>query len=140
MTSGGGSAQLRSTYAVTPFEGITAAANEIGAEVTYHIGTPSHNTLPLLDGSIRQGNGEPGAYMQFWNESPSEAFLSTSPDLHAKISEPAWDVPTHSTNCFLADGVVSSSNVSLLRLCADHLYFMVLGRYEGQRGLLHPRM
>ncbi|KDQ29545.1 glycoside hydrolase family 3 protein [Pleurotus ostreatus PC15] len=105
MTSGGGSAQLRSTYAVTPFEGITAAANEIGAEVTYHIGTPSHNTLPLLDGSIRQGNGEPGAYMQFWNESPSEDFLSTSPHLHAKISEHVWDVPTHSTNCFLADGV-----------------------------------
>ncbi|KAG9218808.1 hypothetical protein CCMSSC00406_0001078 [Pleurotus cornucopiae] len=105
MTSGGGSAQLRSTYVVTPFEGITAAANEIGAEVTYHIGTPSHNTLPLLDGSIRQGNDEPGAYMQFWNESPSKDFLSTSPDLHAKISEHAWDIPTHSTNCFLADGV-----------------------------------
>ena len=108
MTSGGGSARLLSTYAVSPLEGISAAAKEIGAEVTYGIGATSHKFLPLLDPYIiRQEDGQPGALIEFWNESPGEDFLKTDADVSKPLKQCVWSTPTLGTNCFLMDGIVS---------------------------------
>lgn len=106
FTSGGGSARLSSTYTVSPLEGITAAAKELGATVEYAIGATSHRYLPLLDGYIKQKDGKPGALVEFWNESPSASFLDTMTNLQETLPECAWSTPTLGSNCFLADGVV----------------------------------
>ena len=108
MTSGGGSARLLSTYTVSPLEGITAAAKEIGAEITYGIGATSHKFLPLLDPYIRQGDGQPGALLEFWNESPQESFLNVDADVGKPLKQCVWSTPTLGSDCFLMDGIVSS--------------------------------
>ncbi|KAJ6628953.1 glycoside hydrolase family 3 protein [Mycena sp. CBHHK59/15] len=105
MTSGGGSARLLSTYTVSPLEGITAVAKEIGAEVKYCVGAASHRYLPLLDSYIRQTDGELGALIEFWNEAPSDDFISPNADLGAKLAQCVWSTPTLGTNCFLVDGI-----------------------------------
>jgi beta-glucosidase len=107
MTSGGGSARLLSTYTVSPLEGISAAAKEIGAKVTYGIGASSHKFLPLLDPYMRQKDGQPGALIEFWNESPEETFLNVDADIGKPLKQCVWSTPTLGSNCFLMDGVVS---------------------------------
>lgn len=106
MTSGGGSARLLSTYAISPLEGIRAAATEIGAEVTYTIGATTHKYLPLLNPYIKVEDGTPGAFMEFWNESPSGDFLNIAPNFSAPLAPPTWTTNTKSTECFLADHIV----------------------------------
>lgn len=110
VTSGGGSASLLSTYTVSPLEGITAAAKEIGAEVTYTVGTLSHQYLPVIDPFISH-NGKPGASIEFWNDIPAQDFLSLSPDFSKELPPHAWGTPTNSAKCFLADGIVRTSVV-----------------------------
>lgn len=107
MTSGGGSAQLLETYTVSPLEGIKQAAEAIGADVEYSVGAFSHKYLPLLDAYIHQNEvHKPGALVEFWNEAPSNDFLSPKPDFRQGLKDCAWSTPTRSTYCFLADGVV----------------------------------
>ncbi|KAI0321982.1 glycoside hydrolase family 3 protein [Amylostereum chailletii] len=101
FTSGGGSARLLETYQVSPLEGILVAARESGAKVSYTVGAHTHRFLPLLDGYITRAGGENGALLEFWNESPTEAWLESLED--GKNS--AWSTPTHSSNCFLMDGI-----------------------------------
>lgn len=107
MTSGGGSAQMLSAYTVSPLQGITEAAQEISASVKYTIGAASHKYLPLLDSYIRQSDGTPGAWVEFWNESPSPDFLDTKPMSFGNLRNCTWSTPTRGSNCFLVDGVVS---------------------------------
>ncbi|KAL1680722.1 glycoside hydrolase family 3 protein [Schizophyllum commune] len=108
MTSGGGSARLLSTYTISPLEGIEGEAKKIGAEVRYKIGATSHKYLPLLDGYIKQANGEPGALVEFWNEEPSEDFTSVQANLSGSVKPAVWSTPTKSTTCFLMDGIFST--------------------------------
>ncbi|TRM68227.1 glycoside hydrolase family 3 protein [Schizophyllum amplum] len=108
MTSGGGSARLLSTYAISPLEGIEEEAKKVGAEVKYHIGATSHKYLPLLDEHIKQADGEAGALIEFWNEEPAGDFISTQPDFSAGLKPCVWSTPTKSTNCFLMDGIDTS--------------------------------
>ncbi|KAJ7498630.1 glycoside hydrolase family 3 protein [Mycena latifolia] len=108
ITSGGGSAELLSTYKVSPREGITAAAKEIGAQVKYAIGAASHKFLPLLDPYIQQRGGSPGALVEFWNDAPSHDFLSTDADLSARLSSSSWSTPTLGSSCFMMDGIDAS--------------------------------
>ncbi|KAJ7682484.1 glycoside hydrolase family 3 protein [Mycena polygramma] len=105
MTSGGGSAQLLSTYTVSPLEGITAVAKDIGAEVKYAVGAATHRYLPLLDPYIKQKTGGAGALIEFWNQKPSEDFLKIDADLGAKLSGCDWSTPTLGTSCMFLDGV-----------------------------------
>jgi len=105
MTSGGGSARLLSTYTVSPLEGITAAAKEIGAEVTYTVGATSHKSLPLLDPYVQQRNGQSGGLLEFWNESPSADYISISPDFDVSLKKVVWDTATLTTECFMMDGI-----------------------------------
>ncbi|KAJ3516286.1 hypothetical protein NLJ89_g1217 [Agrocybe chaxingu] len=104
MTSGGGSARLLSTYTVSPLQGILAAAKEVGAEVKYTVGATSHKYLPLLDPLIRQSDGQPGAFMEFWNQ-PPPGFMKTDPDFNPTLPAPAWSTPTLGSNCIMIDGV-----------------------------------
>ena len=72
-------------------------AKKIGAEVRYKIGATSHKYLPLLDGYIKQANGEPGALVEFWNEEPSEDFTSVQANLASSVKPAVWSTPTKST-------------------------------------------
>jgi beta-glucosidase len=109
MTSGGGSAQLLSTYKVSPLEGIAAAAQEIGAQVSYSVGAAVFKYPKLLDPHITLSDGSPGALMEFWNEPPSDDYINVQPDFQQKLKPPVWTTSTKSSNCVLLDGVVSYS-------------------------------
>lgn len=111
MTSGGGSARLLSTYTVSPLEGITSAASEIGVHVEYAIGATSHKYLPLLDPYIQQDGGQPGALVEFWNESPSSDYVDVNPNFDDPLKKAIWSTTTLGTNCFLMDGIVSSTGI-----------------------------
>ncbi|KAF5388345.1 hypothetical protein D9615_000633 [Tricholomella constricta] len=105
MTSGGGSAQLLSTYSISPLQGIKTAAKEIGAEVTYTIGAVSHRYLPLLDPYVQQPSGRPGVLIEFWNDPPVADYVSTSPDFKAPLEQAIWSTPTLTTHSFMTDGI-----------------------------------
>lgn len=107
MTSGGGSARLLPTYTVSPLEGFSAVANEIGAEITYGIGATSHKYLPLLDRYITLEDGQPGALVEFWNESPEESWLKADTDFHKQAKAAVWSTTTKGSDCFLMDGIVT---------------------------------
>lgn len=47
-SAGGGSASLPPTYTVSPLEGIESAAREVGATVSYHLGTDISKWTPLI--------------------------------------------------------------------------------------------
>ncbi|KAI0034128.1 glycoside hydrolase family 3 protein [Vararia minispora EC-137] len=100
FTSGGGSARLLETYQVSPLEGITSAANAIGAEVKYAVGAHTHNFLPLLDPYISY-DGKKGALVEFWNDPPSAEWLEKS----TEGKDAVWSTPTLSSSCFLMDGI-----------------------------------
>lgn len=106
MISGGGSAALRPTYAVSPLEGITNAAKELGIDVKYTLGALTQKYLPLIDPLITQEDGTQGALFEFWNEEPTKDFLQTDPNLTVPLPAPAWSTPSASSYAFLADGVV----------------------------------
>lgn len=107
VTSGGGSASLLSTYTVSPLEGITQAAKQIGAEVDYTVGTLSHQYLPAIDPYISY-DGKRGAFFEFWNDSPTDDWLSTSPNFSKTVPPAVWSTRTNSAKCFLADGIDDS--------------------------------
>ncbi|KAI0027418.1 glycoside hydrolase family 3 protein [Vararia minispora EC-137] len=65
VISGGGSAALKPTYVVTPFEGISAAAPE-GVEVKYALGCYAHKYLPTLEDSLTTPRGENGWLCTFY--------------------------------------------------------------------------
>ncbi len=120
VVSGGGSASLRSTYTVSPLEGITEAATGINASVTYAVGALSHKYLPLIDPYITY-DGNPGALFEFWNKSPTDDYLKADSDLSSGLPTAVWKTSTYTGNCFLADGVVSDffRLVSLQLLTSD---------------------
>ena len=106
MVSGGGSAALRPTYAVSPLEGITNAAKELGINVDYTVGAWTQKFLPLVDPLITLEDGTPGGFFEFWNDLPTKDFLANDANLASQLPDPAWTTPTASSSAFLADGVV----------------------------------
>ncbi|KAH8833090.1 glycoside hydrolase superfamily [Flagelloscypha sp. PMI_526] len=74
--SGGGSASLRPTYTVSPLEGITTAANELGAEVKYELGTDISKWTPLLTDYLCLPGGKLSDDLkmkcEFFSENPFE--------------------------------------------------------------------
>ncbi|PBK67496.1 glycoside hydrolase family 3 protein [Armillaria solidipes] len=59
VLSGGGSAALKSSYFITPFDGIAKALGD-NVEVTYGEGARGYKTLPTLDYELFTDNGERG--------------------------------------------------------------------------------
>ena len=106
VISGGGSAELRPAYTVSPLEGITAAAKKLGTDVKYVTGANTHKFLPVLDSYIST-NGKPGALIEFWNAPPTQDFLAGNSVVSAALPAPVWSTTTTSSNCFISDGIVS---------------------------------
>ncbi|RXW24715.1 hypothetical protein EST38_g1191 [Candolleomyces aberdarensis] len=106
VTSGGGSARLRSTYTVSPLEGIVEAAKKTGAEVTYALGTSSYRQLPVLNPYISKADGGPGMDIDFWNDEPSADFLALQPEFTGQFKGPTWTTSTLNTECIMFDGIV----------------------------------
>ncbi|KAG8904327.1 hypothetical protein FRB99_001912, partial [Tulasnella sp. 403] len=74
VISGGGSAFLKSSYVVSPWEGLTANAPE-DATLTYSVGCYAHKYLPTLEDNLTTG-GKPGWEAVFYNHD-ADGQLST---------------------------------------------------------------
>lgn len=111
VASGGGSAAMRSTFTVSPLEGITAAANEIGARVDYAIGSASYRYLPaatkLLSHPSGNGSTERSgiALIEFWLQEPSSDFKTTHKAGVEILAKPDFAIAANSANCFMMDGI-----------------------------------
>lgn len=109
FTSGGGSAALRSTYTVSPLQGIAAAAKEAGVQdVQYALGAMTMKFLPLVDPYIKQKSGDRGGLFEYWNELPTKGFMQTDADLGEKLPDHVWSTATQSSLALMADGVDAS--------------------------------
>ncbi|BGP13740.1 hypothetical protein JCM10213_006430 [Rhodosporidiobolus nylandii] len=101
--SGGGSASLASTYAVSPLDGITEAAKEAGATVNFHAGVAAFRYVPLVEPYIAHPHkpSEQGALVEFFNGLPDDSWF-TSADVQQKAD---YSVDTKSSLCFMIDGI-----------------------------------
>lgn len=109
MVSGGGSARLTLTYAVTPLAGIEKVVNDCRTEVKFTIGAVMDNSLPLLDPFITVDGGQgqqPGGLFEFWNSAPSEGFLGTQP--LPEPTCPIWTTTSRTTDNYMMDNIVRS--------------------------------
>lgn len=73
VISGGGSASLRPSYAVTPFGAIVEVAKEtIGkdVEVKYARGGNAHKWAPLFGAELKRKDGKAGVDCRWFNEDP----------------------------------------------------------------------
>jgi beta-glucosidase len=124
VPSGGGSASMLTAYTVTPLEGITAAAKEIGAEVEYSTGSASYLYMPSIAKMLShpEGKSDTGiAQVDFWKSEPAKDFMGK--DAGIKISQKAdYSVPTATSNCFMMDGVPGDIATSkpYVRVRSDH--------------------
>ncbi len=114
VTSGGGSAALLSSYTVTPLEGITAAAKEIGAEVEFAIGSASYQFLPAATKLCSPPDGakagkQDHAFLEFWLGEPPSDWLSESANVKVD-KKPDHTVPSNSLNAFFMDGLPQHIN------------------------------
>ncbi|KAJ7632378.1 glycoside hydrolase family 3 protein [Roridomyces roridus] len=66
IISGGGSAALKPSYAVSPYDGVVAGAPP-GVTVQYELGCYAHKYLPTLENSLKTVSGEPGWLCTFYN-------------------------------------------------------------------------
>ncbi|KAL6309197.1 putative beta-glucosidase from glycoside hydrolase family GH3 [Sparassis latifolia] len=66
VISGGGSAALKPSYVVTPYEGLLANAPK-GLEFHYELGCYAHKFLPTLENLLTTASGEPGWDCAFYN-------------------------------------------------------------------------
>lgn len=117
VTSGGGAAELLSTYKVTPLQGIRSAAQSVlgisPENVPYAVGAPAFRFVPLLDRYLRLNRGdkaEVGGLVEFWNE-PFEA------DGSQKL-EPIFSTQTFKSQLLLNDHI---REYDIVPLPADNL-------------------
>ncbi|EIN08123.1 hypothetical protein PUNSTDRAFT_154781 [Punctularia strigosozonata HHB-11173 SS5] len=66
VISGGGSAALKASYVVTPWEGLQVNAPD-GVELSYHIGCYAHKFLPTIENFLTTPSGEPGWLASFYS-------------------------------------------------------------------------
>ncbi|PSR75116.1 hypothetical protein PHLCEN_2v9301 [Hermanssonia centrifuga] len=66
IISGGGSAALKASYIVTPFDGLTGNAPQ-GIECHYEVGCYAYKFLPTLENLLKTPAGEPGWACSFYN-------------------------------------------------------------------------
>ncbi|KIJ29147.1 glycoside hydrolase family 3 protein [Sphaerobolus stellatus SS14] len=92
VISGGGSASLKCSYVVTPYDGITSALSK-DTEVLYSEGAPAYLTLPTLERELVTASGEPGFDMTWHNMT----------DLNTIDPKPLRTVTVDETNIFLND-------------------------------------
>ncbi|TFK42861.1 glycoside hydrolase family 3 protein [Crucibulum laeve] len=66
VISGGGSAALKATYVVTPWEGISQGL-PADCELSYHVGCYAHKYLPTLENNLLTPTGERGWLCTFYS-------------------------------------------------------------------------
>ncbi|KAK0441158.1 glycoside hydrolase family 3 protein [Desarmillaria tabescens] len=105
VISGGGSAQLKATYVVTPYAGITEGAPK-NLVIDYEVGCYAHKYLPTLEANLRTPTGESGWLCTFYNY-----------DEQGKLTEPVADFILCDTrvklNDFLPAGLSSTWMIKL---------------------------
>ncbi|THU99349.1 glycoside hydrolase family 3 protein [Dendrothele bispora CBS 962.96] len=67
IISGGGSAALKASYVVTPFDGIKDGA-PTDVEISYAVGCYSYKYLPTLESKLVTPDGKPGWLCTFYNQ------------------------------------------------------------------------
>ncbi|GAA6003128.1 hypothetical protein JCM10207_001762 [Rhodosporidiobolus poonsookiae] len=103
VSSGGGSASLKSTYLVSMLEALTAAAAKVGATTEYCIGAAAYRYVPLIDPYLTHPSGaKNGAVIDFFNGPADPSWYTPSAAVPA---EPAFTVDTDSASCFMIDNV-----------------------------------
>ncbi|KAJ7066458.1 glycoside hydrolase family 3 protein [Mycena amicta] len=75
IISGGGSAALKPSYTVSPYEGLLSGAPE-GVEIKYALGCYAHKYLPTLEKNLQTLSGEPGWLCSFYNHDEHDQPLS----------------------------------------------------------------
>ncbi|KAJ7470497.1 glycoside hydrolase family 3 protein [Mycena latifolia] len=76
IISGGGSAALKPSYSVSPFDGISNNA-PVGVTIQYSIGCYAHKYLPTLENNLQTEAGQPGWLCTFYNH-----------DEHGELTDP----------------------------------------------------
>ncbi|KAF5386896.1 hypothetical protein D9615_002114 [Tricholomella constricta] len=89
VLSGGGSAALKASYFVSPYEGIVNAVKEAGGEVdvTYCEGARTYQSLPTLENELRTSTGERG-WLGTWHAHENDDSLvplATAPPLETRV-------------------------------------------------------
>jgi len=94
--SGGGSASMKTTYAVSPKEGIEALAAKHGIEVVYSVGAQASRYLPLVDPLVQTADGKKGHLkLDCYKKDPD----------HEKGQEPLYSMLSDTAVGLLADGI-----------------------------------
>nr|AAG59831.1 beta-glucosidase [Volvariella volvacea] len=71
VLSGGGSAALKASYFISPYDGIKAALEPHGVEVTFSEGARAYKTLPTLEWDLETETGERG-WIGTWHTHESD--------------------------------------------------------------------
>ncbi|THH27625.1 hypothetical protein EUX98_g6566 [Antrodiella citrinella] len=66
VISGGGSAALKASYVVTPYDGLLVNAPE-GIQIDYEVGCYAHKYLPALENLLTTADGKRGWTCKFYN-------------------------------------------------------------------------
>ncbi|GAA5945845.1 hypothetical protein JCM3775_001904 [Rhodotorula graminis] len=102
--SGGGSASLAPSWLVSALDGITAAADEVGASVDYAVGVAAFRYVPLLDPYLTHPtSGKQGALVEFYNGKPDDQWFKSAEV--PKATKPDFALDTDTSLCFMIDGV-----------------------------------
>ncbi|KAJ7349434.1 glycoside hydrolase family 3 protein [Mycena albidolilacea] len=66
IISGGGSAALKPSYSVSPYDGVVSEA-PADTVIEYAVGCYAHKYLPTLENNLKTASGEPGWLCTFYN-------------------------------------------------------------------------
>ncbi|KAJ7489963.1 glycoside hydrolase family 3 protein [Mycena galericulata] len=69
IISGGGSAALKPSYQVSPYDGVVSGA-PAGVTIQHTVGCYAHKYLPTLENNLKTASGEPGWLCTFYNHDP----------------------------------------------------------------------
>ncbi|CUA74978.1 beta-glucosidase [Rhizoctonia solani] len=105
VISGGGSAFLKPSYVITPWDGIIAAKPE-NVDVKFEVGCYAHKFLPTLENQLMAPDGQPGWEARFYthdeNQQPKDEVAKfTLNDTRVKLND------------FLPEGLTSSWTIKL---------------------------
>ncbi|ODN79317.1 hypothetical protein L202_03326 [Cryptococcus amylolentus CBS 6039] len=120
---GGGSAELRPTYSVSPLEGIRKAAGS-ACDVVYAAGCDAHKLTPLLGERMTNSRGAMGFDISFYNEPP---------DRHQKAIH---SLSTSNSNMFFNDNLPDSLDRACYATITGHFTPERSGVYEFGIGAL----
>ncbi|KAF8308211.1 putative beta-glucosidase precursor [Clavulina sp. PMI_390] len=107
VISGGGSAALRPSYTVTPFDAVVEVAKEIfkgqDIKVEYARGGNAHKWAPLFGPELKRKDGKPGVDCYWYNVDP----------LKNTDAKPVLFSTSATTNMFLQDGLDLSTGLAI---------------------------